>query len=244
MEQAQIGNATLYCGDSREVLAEYSAMDVVVTDPPWDAAKGIAGAENPRLLFSQIVPLLAAADRVVVQLGCDSDPVFLQPLAEQRPFLRTCWLEYACPTYKGRLLHTGDVAYAYGRWPTARKGAMVIPGRCISSKSDRDFIRGTRRPGKEKGGWEHLDHPMPRRLEHVKWLVNWFSGPDEIVVDPFLGSGTTAIACAALGRKFIGVEIEPRFFDLACERLENASIQGDFIPAAINHDCATKGREE
>ena len=164
------------------------------------------------------------ANRYVIQLGCDSDPVFLSPLADIHPFLRTCWLEYACPSYKGRLLHTGDVAYAYGEWPPARKGATVIPGKCTSGKIDREFLRGPKPKGKEKGGFEHLRHPMPRRLEHVLWLVKWFA--HDVVLDPFMGSGTTGVACVMAGLPFLGIEIHEPFFTLACERIDQAQRQG------------------
>ena len=217
-----IGNATLYCGDCLEILPTLPKADAVVTDPPWDAAKGIAGSDDPRGLFRTVAPMLSA-DRYVVQLGCDSDPAFLAPLAALHPYLRTCWLEYACPTYKGRLLHTGDVAYAYGIWPPSRPGAMVIPGRCLSNRSDREFIRGSRKAGKEKGGFETLSHPMPRRLDHVLWIVKWFARGT--VIDPFMGSGTTGVACMNLGRKFIGIEIEPKYFDIACRRIDDAQRQ-------------------
>ena len=217
-----IGNATLYLGDCREILPTLQKVDAVITDPPWDMAQGIPGADDPRGLFREVAPLLTA-ERYVIQLGCDCDPAFLAPLASLHPYLRTCWLRYGCPSYKGRLLHTGDVAYAYGNWPPARKGATVIPGECTSTRSDREFRRGPRARGKEKGGFEVLAHPMPRRLEHVRWLVTWFArGP---VLDPFMGSGTTGVACMNLDRKFIGIEIDPRYFDIACERIENAQRQ-------------------
>lgn len=211
----------MYFGDCREILPTLAAADAVITDPPWDAAVGIPGADDPRGLFAAVAPLLRA-ERYVVQLGCDSDPAFLAPLATRHPYLRTCWLEYTCPTYKGRLLHTGDVAYVYGSWPPARKGATVIPGRCVSSKSDREFLRHPEKH-KEKGGFKYLDHPMPRRLEHVAWLVKWFARG--VVLDPFMGSGTTGIAAHACGLPFLGIEIHPRFFELACRRIEDAQRQ-------------------
>jgi len=49
------------------------------------------------------------------------------------------------------------------------------------------------------------------------------------VIDPFMGSGTTGVACVRLGRKFVGIEIEPRYFDIACRRIEDATRQGDWL---------------
>ena len=59
----------------------------------------------------------------------------------------------------------------------------------------------------------------------MEWLVKWFSQSFESVLDPFMGSGTTGIACMNLGRKFIGIEIERKYFDIACERIEQAHRQ-------------------
>ena len=53
--------------------------------------------------------------------------------------------------------------------------------------------------------------------------------PTETVLDPFMGSGTTGIACVKMGRKFIGIEIEPKYFDIACKRIEDAYRQGDMF---------------
>jgi DNA modification methylase len=69
--------------------------------------------------------------------------------------------------------------------------------------------------------------PMPYRLasDHIE---TW-SEPGDLVMDPFLGSGTTAIAAAKLGRKFVGIEIEPKYFDIACRRLDAAHKQPDMF---------------
>lgn len=226
----RIGDATLYLADCLEILPTLGPVDAVVTDPVWPNApiSTMNGSADPVSLFRATSRWLRHATRVVIQLGCDSDPAMLDVLA--MPFLRTQWLEFACPTYKGRLLHTGDVAYSYGEWPPPRPGAMVIPGRCISTRSDAQFMRH-RKPGQELGGHEALPHPMPRRLEHVSWLVKFWSGPEETVLDPFMGSGTTGVACAKLGRKFIGIEIDERYFQIACRRIEEAYRQPDFFIA-------------
>lgn len=216
---------TCILGDCREVLPSLGKVAVVVTDPVWPNAPpdSIPGSDRPEELFAEAAPYMALADRVVVQIGCDSDPRMLSNL--NLPFLRVCWLEYACPTYKGRLLHTGDVAYCYGTWPAPRPGATVMPGKCVSGRLDKEFVRGPRVVGKEKGRFEALDHPMPRRLEFVRWIVRWWSCAGETILDPFMGSGTTAVAAIGFGREFIGIEKEPKYFDFACRRISDALLQ-------------------
>lgn len=93
MRVERIGNATLYLGDCREVLSSV-AGDVVVTDP----AKGIPGADDPRGLFASAAPFLAAHRLAAVQLGCYTDPCFLEPLASRMAYLHTCWLRYVPPS--------------------------------------------------------------------------------------------------------------------------------------------------
>lgn len=220
---------TVLQGDARDILPTLAAeRSVIVTDPVWpNAPQGsVAGSSDPVGLFRSVAPLLRRFRRVVVQLGCDSDPAMLAAL--DMPFLRVCWLRYACPTYKGRLLHTGDVAYAFGAWPAARPGATVIPGEVTSTRSDVQFLRGPKRRGKALGGHAALAHPMPRRLEHVCWLVKWFVEPGETVVDPFAGSGTTGVAAARVGRDATLIEIEPRYADLArCRVRDDAGLFAD-----------------
>jgi DNA modification methylase len=58
----------------------------------------------------------------------------------------------------------------------------------------------------------------------MAWCI-WLCKDAQTVIDPFMGSGTTGVACANLGRKFIGIEIERKYFDIACERIDNAQRQ-------------------
>ena len=153
-------------------------------------------------------------------MGCDSDPRFLCAVPEQWRFLRVCWLDYARPSYKGRLLYTGDVAYVFGEPPAFIKGRQVMSGMCRSSRPDRLFFRGNKeRKRKDFSGTDGdaLPHPCARRLEHVSWLVYQFS--DRSVVDPFCGSGTTLVAAKQLERKAIGIEIEEKYCEIAAQRL-------------------------
>ncbi len=72
------------------------------------------------------------------------------------------------------------------------------------------------------------DHPHAKPVDLLWQLVEPVAG---CILDPFMGSGTTGVACAKLGRKFIGIEIEPKYFDIACRRIEAAYKQPDMFVA-------------
>jgi site-specific DNA-methyltransferase (adenine-specific) len=63
------------------------------------------------------------------------------------------------------------------------------------------------------------------------------------VCDPFMGSGTTGVACARLGRRFIGIEIEPKYFDIACRRIEEAQRQADLFHKPVEEERAYPQQE-
>ncbi len=213
---------TIYCADCRDVLPQLEPVDLVLMDPIWpnNSVPQYAGF-NPHELFSDICKLLPSnLKRLIIHLGCDSDVRFLSCVPAFLPFLRVCWLDYARPSYKGRLLYSGDVAYAFGYPPNFIKGRQVMSGMCRSSVSDKLFHRHSEQLRKDFTRREisqNLIHPSPRRLQHVKWLVNQFS--DTEVIDPLMGSGTSILAAKILGRKAIGIEIEQKYCDIAIERL-------------------------
>jgi DNA modification methylase len=74
--------------------------------------------------------------------------------------------------------------------------------------------------------WESKgrQHPHQKPVTLIESLLAKL--PDKTILDPFMGSGTTGVACANLGRKFIGIEIERKYFDIACERIAAAYAQG------------------
>ena len=208
---------TIYHGDAREVLPLLSA-ESIITDPVWPNSI-FPKIKNPEQLLCESLAR-ASAERVVIHLGSDSDPRFLRSVPAKWEFVRFCLLEYARPSYKGRLVYGGDIAYVFGSIP--KTGRKLIPGLCISTRSDALFRRsnwnGTeKRFNRDADNTANLPHPAARRLQHVRWLCKWFGGAS--VIDPFLGSGTTALACKTLGIPCIGIEIEERFCELAVKRL-------------------------
>ena len=75
-------------------------------------------------------------------------------------------------------------------------------------------------------------HPSPKPVVVMDWLVREVSREGDTILDPFMGSGTTGVACVKLGRKFIGIEIDEGYFDIACSRIEKAYAQPDFFVSA------------
>lgn len=213
------GGITIYHGDCREVLPKLDPADSVITDPVWPHARtSLVGADRPYELFAEMAALLPGrCARLLVQLGCDSDPRFLMGVPSALPFFRACWLEYACPTRKGRVLYTGDVGYAFGTPPKSAPGRRVIPGRYISTNPDAHRVAVTKH---KEFGKASPDHPAPRRYQHVRWLVSRFA--DGMVLDPFAGSGTTLLAAKNLGYPAIGIEVEERFCEHAAKRLSQS----------------------
>ncbi len=70
-------------------------------------------------------------------------------------------------------------------------------------------------------------HPTQKPVGIMEWCLQRVKG--QIILDPFMGSGTTGVACIQMGRKFIGIEIEEAYFDIACRRIEEAYRQGDMF---------------
>lgn len=219
------GRVTLYRGDCRDVMPGLPSVGSVIVDPVWPNAppNSVQGWEDPHGLWNSALAVMPDRARTIVVMRCDSDPRFLAHVPGR--FFRTINLPYVMPGYLGRVLGGDETAYWFGE-PIARaKGRMVIPGRG---------------PLVQPGGRPPNGHPMSRAQAHFDWLVWWASDVGDVVLDPFMGSGTTGVAAVKSGRRFIGVEIEPRYFDLACRRIEEALVQPDLFrhrgaPAAVPH---------
>lgn len=72
-------------------------------------------------------------------------------------------------------------------------------------------------------------HPTEKPLPLMEWCINHLPNDTQTILDPFMGSGTTGVACAKMGRSFIGIELDPDYFDIACKRIEEAYSQGDMF---------------
>jgi hypothetical protein len=202
-----IGDATLILGDCREVLPTLGPVDAVVTDPVWPnaPANSVPGWEEPIGLWRAACEAMPPHIRMIVVMRCDSDPRFLSPCPGS--FFRLIQLPYVMPGYLGRVLGGDEIAYWFGQPIKSQPGRRVVPGRA---------------PAVQPGGRTNNGHPMSRAQSHFDWLLYWCADEDETILDPFMGSGTTGVAALKLGRKFIGIEIDPTYFEIACRRIEEA----------------------
>ncbi len=211
VEKVEIGNAKLYLGDCREVMASWPeclTVEAIITDPVWPSVPPamFPHVTDPKALLADALEKVNA-ERLVIVMRNDQDPRFLSSVPAKWRFLQAMWLRYAAVGYIGRFMTGNEVAYAFGEWPKSRKGRRVLPA--IGPVESRPVSRD--------------GHPCPRSELHMRFLVeNW---SDDVVLDPFMGRGTTGVACAHLGRRFIGIEVMPEYFDRACKEIEQAQKQ-------------------
>ncbi len=137
----QSDTVTLYWGDSRELLPHIDHADAMVTDPPWPGATPTAEwTDDPVALFHDVAqhfPRLVGPDgRLIVQIGCTTDPRLLRVVPASLPFVRVCWLRYAVPRYRGTTLDGADIAWVatqyyaptsvYGLTPVSEAAARAV----------------------------------------------------------------------------------------------------------------------
>lgn len=215
-----IGDCTLYLGDCLEILPTLEKVDAVITDPPYGVNLGVDGptsigktayasfADTPEFVASVCVPAIKIC---IEKFG----RVVLTPGA------RNCFL-YPHPTEMGAIYNPAGAGFS--RWGFTCSQPILYYGKDPhGSKKFPQSLQSTELS--DKNG-----HPCPKPTKLMVWFVNRASLDGETILDPFMGSGTTGVACANLGRKFIGIEIEPKYFDIACERITNAYRQERMFP--------------
>jgi site-specific DNA-methyltransferase (adenine-specific) len=224
----RIGNATLYLGDCLEILPDVGLANALITDPPFfhpvlhyvNARK----AEPTKKTLSDMSALkhffrivMGAVDPVLAKDGsiywfCDGQTYgwayeALYPHCKKvRPLI---WDKIT--SYNGYTWRHQHELIAWGE----REGAKRIP------TGDGDIVRERAVPVAER------KHPAEKPAPLVQRLL---SKTDGVVLDPFMGGGTTGVACARLKRPFIGIELEEQYFDIACERIAAAQAHDDLFP--------------
>jgi len=207
--KVEIGNATLYLGDCMDILSKLDKVDAVITDPPYginENSKKVASRGN------------MAAPKDYGDFDWDKSP----PPDELIELIRTkgkyqaffggnyftlpptsCWLVW------DKLNGDNDFAdceLAWTNWPKAVRRLQW------------------RWNGMIRQGNEERFHPTQKPLEVMKWVIE-LCPKSETILDPFMGSGTTGVAAIQMGRKFVGIERDPKYFEIACKRIKLAVSQ-------------------
>jgi site-specific DNA-methyltransferase (adenine-specific)/modification methylase len=79
------------------------------------------------------------------------------------------------------------------------------------------------------------DHPTQKPIGVMAWAIGQIPTPNTTILDPLMGSGTTGVACARLGRRFIGIERDQKYFEIACRRVDDAQRQKDMFTNTVEH---------
>jgi site-specific DNA-methyltransferase (adenine-specific) len=235
-----IGRATLYLGDAREVLPTLAPSALVCTDPPYLVSKG-GFASNLQLEggFGGWMKDYGNQGDIVT---CDIDfgewmSLVHAALADQaHAYFMTNGRNLAAMQGAGEgagfRLHTLLVWDKRTALPNkyyqnvTEFGLFMFKGkaRTINNPSSKNLISIFQR--------DESSHPTEKPVELMRFWIGNSSNPGDVVLDPFMGSGTTGCAALQSGRGFVGIEREPKWFDVACRRIEDAQRQGNLFGEA------------
>jgi DNA modification methylase len=215
-----IGNATLYHGDCREILPTLLKVDALVTDPPYGIACAVSSA-NETILGDESTEI---RDFALSAVAWNAAVVFGSPKIP-RPNGVIITLVWS----KGPMVGMGDLAFP---WKITHEEIYILGSKSAwSGKREESVLYDPalypNLPEANKARGEPLEHPTQKPIRLMQRLIRKMNAKS--ILDPFMGSGTTGVACMSLGRSFIGIEREPRYFDIACRRIDDAQRQGRLI---------------
>lgn len=219
MNREIIGNATLYLGDCEEILPALPKGDVVITDPPYGIGRagGMGGGGGGLVKRARTARHYECASWDARRPSADAFRLVLaaapkhiiwggQYFADLLP-ASTKWLYWdkvqTMPSFSN-----GELAWT------------SLPGNALKA-----FVyNGSGLLAKEKD----REHPTQKPIALMDWCLSFV--PDaKVVIDPYMGSGSTGVSSMGLGRQFIGIERGPKYFDVACRRIEDAQRQRRLI---------------
>lgn len=206
MKSVVIGDATLYLGDCMDILPTLGRVDAVITDPPYGIGMdggnvGYKGFNNfEKKNWDKETPEKAVIDAVVAA----GEKAILWggnyfELPPSRCFL--IWDKGA--GFKGRTYAEAELA-----WASFDSNVRIFSYDPLA-----------------KGDYKGKFHPTMKPVALMAWCIQQ-AGMPETVLDPYMGSGSTGVAAVEMGRKFVGIERDPNYFAIACDRIERAYAQG------------------
>lgn len=232
----RIGDCELILGDCLEVMPQLGKVDAVVTDPPYELSDSGPGNRH----FGMSLSKFDSEQYKAIVSGVNYEELLDRFGAVQSPingfiFCSNKQISKLMSECEGRNLSTtllvwhktNSAPFANGVW-----------------RGDIEYIAHFRGKGATFNGGatektKVLPHPIVADNAHptvkpqpiIQRLIKNCSNADETVLDPFMGSGTTGVACVQLQRQFIGIELDETYFHIACKRIEEAYKQPSLFPA-------------
>jgi site-specific DNA-methyltransferase (adenine-specific)/modification methylase len=200
-----IGDATLYEGDCMDILPTLGKVDAVITDPPYGLGKKMQGGtwgikqRVHREMLDWDKTPPESIDLIKIIEKTEKSILWGGNYYQLPP--SRCWLVW---DKQNAVPSMADCELAWTSFDANTKRISLPVGRTTNG------------------------HPSEKPLALMKWCIKQAGNP-QTILDPFMGSGTTGVAAIQLGRKFIGIEREPKYFDIAVNRIEQAVAQGQLF---------------
>jgi site-specific DNA-methyltransferase (adenine-specific)/modification methylase len=202
--KVEIGDATLYLGDCMEILPTLDKMDAVITDPPYglgNRMKGGTWAEKQEF-----------KDMVV----WDTAPPSIEDLLNIASKAKIC-------VFWGGNYYGLPASRCWLVWDKQNAVPTMSDCEIAWTNLDANTKRFSHPVGRVLNG-----HPSEKPLRLMEWTLQTVKASG-VILDPFMGSGTTGVASLKTNNKFIGIERDPKYFDIACKRIEQATKQVDMF---------------
>ena len=200
----------LYLGDCLEVMKGMpdKSVDAVITDPPYGNNLNYASYVDTRESLEKLVPAfmkecLRIAERVVVTPGVAN--IYLYP-------------KYTWILSWVNMAGIGSTSWGFSCWQP-----ILVYGKDPFLQTGKG-----RRPDtfqQRNNEVAKVNHPCPKPNNVMRWIIERTTFDKTTILDPFMGSGTTGVACVQTGRNFLGIEIEPTYFAIAERRIKEAQMQ-------------------
>ena len=199
-----IGECTLHLGDCRDILPTLGPVDAVVTDPPY----GIGAANGIGKVTKEGSDFRAAQ----TQWDAETPPSELMAALLAMSKWQIIW---------GGNYFGLPPSPCFFVWDKIQPEQFTLAMAELAWTNIKKPAKIWRWKSQSINGGDPKHHPTQKPLGLMEWCLGHL--PDaKTILDPFMGSGTTGVACALMGRAFIGIEREPSYFDIACRRIEEA----------------------
>lgn len=241
--KVQIGDCTLYLGDCLEVMPTLDKVNHIISDPPYEETLHKSKNSLVRSLRTDSGPELKGLDFTSID-AIRNDVVTIVESVCIGWFIVFCTVEGVARW--ADVINSSKIKY--------KRACFWVKPDCTPQLNGQGPAQGAEcfvcswngkgvakwYSGGKRGVYTHNTnsklrdgrHPTEKPISLMIELLNDFSFEDDIILDPFMGSGTTGVACAKLGRKFIGIELDEDYFNISCERIKKSYEQPDLFVEA------------